>query len=330
MNAALMTACGEPEVMQYGQITRPKIEKDSQVLVRLKAAGVNPVDTKIRQGYLPVQEFPAILGCDGAGIIEAIGAEVKHLQISDEVYFFHAGLGTLPGNYAEYTVLDERYVVKKPESIDFVEAAAAPLVLITAWESLHDRACIKAGQTVLIHAGAGGVGHVAIQIAKLAGARVLATVSSKEKADFVGSLGADEAILYKDNDFVSEVMRLTKDVGADIVMDNVGGALFQNSFSAVRHYGDLVSLLLPGNDVDWTTARMRNLRISLDLMLTPFLLGLEDRLLRQKEIMEHCSELLESKKLKLHVSKTFKLEQVAEAHKQIETGSTTGKIVLKI
>ncbi len=252
------------------------------------------------------------------------------MSAGDEVYFFHGGLGTLPGNYAEYTVLDQRYVLPKPASLSFVEAAAAPLVLVTAWEALYDRACIRAGQTLLVHAGAGGMGHVAIQLAKLAGAKVFATVGSREKAEFVAALGADEAILYKEGDFVAEVMRLTGNVGADIVMDNVGGPLFQQSFAAVRHYGDLVSLLLPDSEVDWKEARMRNLRISLELVLGPFYFGLEDRLARHREILENCSALMESGQLRLHVSRTFRLEQVADAHRQIESGSTTGKIVLEI
>lgn len=328
MKAILMTKTGGPEVLELRQVDQPVISHPRQVLVRIMAAGVNPVDTKIRTSA--VETLPAILGCDGAGTVAEIGSEVESLHPGDAVYFFHAGLGTLPGNYAEYTVIDERSVIAKPETIDFIHAAAAPLVLLTAWESLHDRACIKSGQTVLIHAGAGGVGHVAIQLAKQAGAKVFATVGSAEKAEFVRSLGADEAINYKDVDFVEAVMALTDGIGVDIVMDNVGGPLFQASFPAVRYYGDLVTLLQPDNQVDWTEARLRNLRISLEIMLTPFRFGLQDALLHQKQILENCAKLIDTGKLKIHVSKVLPLEHAVEAHRIIETGSTTGKIVLAV
>lgn len=328
MKAMLMTKPGGPEVLELRQVDKPVINHPRQVLVRIKAAGVNPVDTKIR--ISKIKPLPAILGCDGAGTVAEIGSEVESLHPGDAVYFFHAGLGTLPGNYAEYTVIDERSVIRKPETIDFIHAAAAPLVLLTAWESLHDRARIKSGQTVLIHAGAGGVGHVAIQLAKQAGAKVFATVGSTEKAAFVRSLGADEAINYKDVDFVDAVMALTDGIGVDIAMDNVGGPLFQASFRAVRYYGDLVTLLQPNNQVDWTEARMRNLRISLEIMLTPFRFDLQDALLHQKQILENCAKLIDTGKLNIHVSKVLPLQDAVEAHRMIETGSTTGKIVLAV
>ncbi len=275
-----------------------------------------------------MERLPAILGCDGAGTVAEAGAGVKEFRPGDDVYFFYGGLGTGPGNYAEYIVIDEKSAVRKPASLDYVHAAAAPLVLLTAWESLHDRARIKAGQTLLIHAGAGGVGHIAIQLAKIAGARVLTTVGSAEKAAFVRSLGADEAILYKETDFVDAVMDLTRGEGVDIAMDNVGGPLFQATFPAVRYYGDLVTLLQPGREVDWTAARMRNLRISLEIMLTPFRFGLAGALRHQKQILEECARLIDKGLLKIHVGRTLPLAQAAEAHRMIEAGSTTGKIVL--
>ncbi|MFQ5659889.1 MAG: zinc-dependent alcohol dehydrogenase family protein [Gammaproteobacteria bacterium] len=330
MKAVVMTGVGGPEVLEVRTLDKPIIKNPNEVLVRLKAAGVNPLDTKLRQGFYPIDELPAVLGCDGAGSVEAVADGVESVNPGDEVYFCHAGLGTLPGNYAEFTVVDEKFVAPKPASIDFSHAAAAPLVLLTAWESLHDRARIKTGQTVLIHAGAGGVGHVAIQLAKQAGARVLATVGSPEKGEFVRSLGAEEAILYKEQDFVEAVMTLTHGSGVDMVMDNVGGPVFQASFPAVRYYGDIVTLLPPGEQVDWHVARWRNLRISLEIMLTPFRFGLADAVLHQKQILVECASLIDQGALKIHVSQTLPLEQAAEAHRLIETGSTTGKLVLKI
>ncbi|MCA1991991.1 MAG: alcohol dehydrogenase catalytic domain-containing protein, partial [Coleofasciculus sp. S288] len=197
MKAVLMTAAGEPEVLQLQDVPQPKLQNDTQILVRLHAAGVNPIDTKLRQrGTFYPDQMPAILGCDGAGVVEAAGSNVQRFRVGDEVYFCAGGLGKSgTGNYAQYTVVDERLVALKPTSLSFSEAAAAPLVLITAWESLYDRGRLEAGRKVLIHAGAGGVGHVAIQLAKLRGTEVCTTVGSQEKARLVRQLGADHPIL---------------------------------------------------------------------------------------------------------------------------------------
>jgi NADPH2:quinone reductase len=188
MKAVLMTAAGEPEVLQLQEVPEPQIQNDTEILVRLQAAGVNPLDTKLRRrGTFYSDQMPAILGCDGAGVVEAVGANVQRFRVGDEVYFCGGGLGAKLGNYAEMAVVDEQFVAHKPTSLSFAEAAAAPLVLITAWEALYDRGRLEPGQRVLIHAGAGGVGHVAIQLAKLRGAEVCTTVSSQDKARLVVS-----------------------------------------------------------------------------------------------------------------------------------------------
>jgi len=240
------------------------------------------------------------------------------------------GIGTGPGNYAEYIVLDESLVARKPASCDFIHAAALPLVFITAWEALHDRARIQSGQTVLIHAGAGGVGHVAIQVAKAAGAKVCTTISSEEKAMFVKNLGADFIINYKQQDFVDAVMQWTDGMGVDIAMDNVGGNLIEATFPAVKHFGDIVTLLQVPDNMDWTVARQRNLRFSFEIMLTPLLFSLEEALRHQTRILDQCTKLVDEKRLHVHVSDVLSLEQAALAHQKIESGSTTGKIVLQI
>ena len=246
------------------------------------------------------------------------------------MYFFHGGTGLKQGNYAEYTVLDERFIARKPKSIDFIHAAAAPLVLITAWESLFDRAELTEGQTVLIHAGAGGVGHVAIQLAKQAGAKICTTVSSDDKAKFVSDLGADLAINYKEQDFVEAVMDWTDGQGVDIAMDNVGGPLIEATFPAIKHYGDMVTLLQADTNVDWTVARMRNIRFSMEIMLSPVLFNLIEAQCHQTEILEKCAQFFDNNELSIHVSNTLPLENTIDAHKMIEAGSTTGKIVLTI
>lgn len=330
MQAIVMTSAGGPEVLQVQELPQPGIEHDTDMLVRLKAAGVNPIDTKVRTNPNPHPvELPLVLGCDGAGVVEAVGAGVKRFKPGDEVYFSRCPTHGHSGTYAEYCVVDERNSAHKPSSLSFVEAAAAPLVMITAWESLFDRAHLEPGQRVLIHAGAGGVGHVAIQLAKHAGAKVCTTVSA-EKIVFVKALGSDKVILYKDGNFVSAVLEWTDQQGVDVVLDTVGGATFEQSFAAVRCYGDLVTLLQPGPEMNWAIARQRNLRISLEVMLTPMYLGLEEAQRHQAEILKQCATLLDAGKLKIHVTKTFPLAHAAEAHRHIEAGSTSGKIVLTI
>ncbi|MFZ5594057.1 MAG: zinc-dependent alcohol dehydrogenase family protein [Pseudomonadota bacterium] len=329
MKAIMMTAVGGPGVLQLRKIEKPALRRDSDLLIRLKAAGVNPVDTKLRgRGTYYPGRLPAILGCDGAGIVEASGPAAQRFKPGDEVYFCNGGIGGEPGNYAEYTVIDERYAARKPASLSFAQAAAAPLALITAWESLHDRGHLQAGQKVLIHAGAGGVGHVAIQLAKIAGARVCTTVGSVAKADFVRGLGADEAILYKQTDFVQAVLDWSDGKGIDLALDTVGGKTFGATFSAVRFYGDLVTLLQPGAETDWKEARQRNLRVSYELMLSPMYYGLTEAQQHQAGILEQCATLFDTGKLKIALTRTFPLDEAAKAHQWLEQGSATGKIAL--
>jgi NADPH:quinone reductase and related Zn-dependent oxidoreductases len=219
MKAMMMTATGNADVLELHNIDEPEISTATQLKIKLKAAGVNPVDTKIRRnGLLYDKPLPVVLGCDGAGEIIECGSAVSQFKPGDKVWFCHGGLGREQGNYAEYTVIDQRWVSLMPQTASFIEAAALPLVLITAWGGLFDRGGLQAGQTVLIHAGAGGVGHVAIQLAKIKGAKVITTVSSAQKAEFVKSIGADAAILYTQSDFAKTVNELTEGKGADVVL----------------------------------------------------------------------------------------------------------------
>ncbi len=331
MKAMRMTAPGGPEVLQSVTLDEPSIQKNTQVKVRLMAAGVNPIDTKLRKrGLFFPDALPAILGCDGAGVITEVGAAVVHYQPGDEVYFCHGGLGREPGNYAQYTVLDAAHISRKPQTLNFSEAAAAPLVMITAWEALFDRARLQPQQTVLIHAGAGGVGHVAIQLAKHAGARVITTVSDAIKAEFVKSLGADVVILYPDTDFVQVCKQLTGGRGVDVALDTVGGEVFRQTIPAVAHYGDLVTLLDPGPDIVWKEARTRNLRIGFEVVLTPLLTDLPVATLHHVDILDRCASLIDLGDLDIVLGKTFNLTDAALAHALVETGHMQGKVVLTI
>ncbi|MEO1430762.1 MAG: zinc-dependent alcohol dehydrogenase family protein [Cyanobacteria bacterium J06632_19] len=331
MKAVLMTAPGSPEVLQMREIPNPLPPQNTELLVRIKAAGINPIDTKLRKrGTFYADKMPAILGCDGAGIVEAVGNQVKDFRVGDEVYFCNGGIGDRQGNYAEFTTVEERFVAAKRKSVSFIEAAAAPLVLITAWEALYERGRLEPGEKVLIHAGAGGVGHVAIQLAKLKGADVCTTVSSQEKADFVKSLGADYVINYKENDFAKAVLDWTNGEGVDLAFDTVGGETFEKTFPATRVYGDIVTILQPSDATNWKIARGRNLRIGLELMLTPMLQGIVEAQAHHGEILAECAKLMDEGKLKICVNRTFGLSEVAEAHQLLEAGSMIGKLVIGI
>jgi NADPH2:quinone reductase len=270
-----------------------------------------------------------VLGCDGAGIVIETGAQVSRFKTGDKVWFCHGGLGREQGNYAEYTVIDERWASLMPKSFSFIEAAASPLVLITAWGALFDRGNLQAGQTVLIHAGAGGVGHVAIQLAKLKGAKIITTVSSEQKAEFAKSLGADEVIIYTRDGFADAVNRITAGKGADLVIDTVGSAVFKESIPATAHFGRLITLLDPGQ-LNLGEARMRNLLIGFELMLTPMLRDLDEARDRHIEILKQCADWAEQGLIKVHIGKQLPLKSAVEAHQLIESGHTTGKIVLTV
>ncbi|MBX9637897.1 MAG: zinc-binding dehydrogenase [Nitrosomonas sp.] len=330
MKASYFNTGGTTEVLQYGEVESLSQCGDKQVLVRIKAAGINPIDCKIRTApqRFPVT-FPVILGCDGAGIVESVGTQVKNFQPGDEVYFSQPGFNNRQGTYTEYVLVDASLLALKPRSLSFEQAAAVPLVFITAWEALHDRARITNGQTVLIHAGAGGVGHAAIQLAKLAGATVITTVSSA-KADFARQLGADLVINYRTQDVIAEVLRWTNGMGVDIAFDTVGPAVLQSCFRCVKPYGDVVTILQPSPDTDWSEARKRNVRFSLELMLSPVLLELEEAKRYQGEILRQCAALFDENKLTVKIARTFALADAAAAQQFLEQDHPTGKLVMVV
>jgi len=337
MKAVVVHAAGSSEVLQIQDVQQPETCGADEVLVKVMAAGVNPVDTKLRaNGVFFEDAYPAILGCDGAGYIEKIGADVNHVQVGDAVYYCYGGLGQRSevgdsvGNYAEYAVVKAAYVAQKPRALDFDSAAAAPLALISAWEALFDRACIRSEQKVLIHAGAGGVGHLAIQLAKLAGAEVATTVSSDEKAAFVKELGADKVINYKQENVSEALLDWTQGLGVDVAFDTVGGQAFKQLVPAMRLYGDLVSLLQFPEDTDWKTLRIKNVRLSQVLMLTPMLEQSNALGEHHAAILEQCGQFFDEKKLLVYVDETLPLEDARLAHDSIETGHQSGKIVLQM
>lgn len=330
MKAILATAPGNTDVLQLRDIPQPELPSPYHLRVKLAAAGVNPIDTKLRANpiYFP-DKLPAILGCDGAGVVEAIGSSVMRFKIGDPVIFCNGGIGDEPGNYAEFTTVHEDFCAAKPSTLSLEDSAALPLVFITAWESLIERARLQTSQTVLIHAAAGGVGHIAVQIAHRLGARIAVTVGDDTKAEFARSLGAEKIINYKTQDFVQETLGWTGGRGVDVVFDTVGGETFLKSLNAARVYGKVVSLLsTPMSLADMQLARMRNLTLGYDLMLTPQAMKLTDDRIHQRKILEQGTAMVDAGKLKVHISHRLPLEQVAEAHRLIEAGGMVGKIVL--
>jgi NADPH2:quinone reductase len=331
MNAVVMQAPGGADVLQHREFPAPVIRHDTDVLVRLRAAGLNPIDAKLRQNpgsY--AMPLPAVLGFDGAGVVEATGKAVSRFSPGDEVYFCHPSFGGRSGCYASSTVVPEILLARKPARLSFTEAAAVPLALITAWESLFDRADVQAGQKVLVHGGAGGVGHLAIQLAKQAGAVVCATVSSQAKARFVNSLGAEEAVFYREEDFVQAVLRWSGGQGVEVALDTVGGQTFEHTFPAVRYGGRVVTLLQPASGTNWGIARQRNLGIGLELMLSPTYLEIPQAQRAQSRILEECATRFDTGELRVGVMHTYPLKEAAQAHQELERGMRIGKLVLEI
>jgi NADPH:quinone reductase len=329
MRGVLMTAVGGPDVLKVVELPEPEIVSDHDVVVRLRAAGINPVDAKLRASGTIGGTLPAILGWDGAGTVERIGASVSRLKPGDDVYFCDGGFGPTPGTYQEAKVIDERYLARKPAHLSFAEAAGAPLVTITAWEAQHGRARVIAGQLVLVQAGAGGVGHMSVQIARLAGARVATTVSGGEKTALASSLGAELCIDYRNDDVGRRLRAWTGIDGADVVHDTVGGPTFTSSFSLVRPYGDLVSNVeSPWEEEAIKAMHDRNLRVSFTWMPAPSVFGWPEHRERQRAILEEAAPLFDSSDLRIVIGATFPLDRAADAHRALEAGVVVGKAVL--
>lgn len=333
MKAIMLTGAGGTDKLKLMEVPEPTLQGPHDVLVRLHAAGLNPVDWKLRRrgGFYP-DRLPLILGCDGAGVVAQMGQEVTRFQEGDEVYFFNGGIGgDEQGNYAEWTVVHEDYLAPKPQTLTMVEAASVPLVWLTAWESLFDRYHLRTGDTVLIHGGAGGVGYIAVQIAKQAGAIVFTTISSPAKAAFATQMGADQCINYKEQDFVAELMAVTHGRGVDMVFDVIGGQVFADSFPATRIYGHVVTLdEIAISNEEAALAKLRNLSLSYELMLTPMHFKMHASRVRQTEMLEEAARLIDAGAVKVVVNNVFPLEEIARAHKVVEEGHSIGKTVIQI
>ncbi|MES1187215.1 MAG: zinc-dependent alcohol dehydrogenase family protein [Myxococcales bacterium] len=314
MKASIIRAFGGADRFELADMPKP-VPGPKQVLVRVAATSVNPVDYKIRQnGAWAGIPMPAILGYDAAGVVEATGSQTSRLKVGDEV-FYSARIFGRQGTYAEYHVEDEEIVAIKPASLSWEQAAAIPLAGITAYDSVISFFHTKPGDTVLIHAGAGGVGHFAVQLAKAAGARVLAT-GRAANTDLIKSLGADEVIDYQNTDFADEVLRLTDGRGVDAAFDTVGGTTVSRSIKAVRAYGKLATVVSLEGPLGGM--QPKNLTLYFGFM-------------ERTEAKIHAMATLVSRgQLRPLIDSVFPLEQVAAAQTKLEAGGIKGKVVIRI
>lgn len=325
MTAAVVNAANGP--FELVQASRP-VAAAGEVLVRVCSSGVNPLDTKIRAGVAAHarHELPAILGIDLAGTIVAVGEGVTGFAIGDDVFGMTGGVGGIQGSLAEYAAVDARLIAHKPTNLSMRQAAALPLAVITAWEGLVDRARVGAGQRVLVQGGAGGVGHVAVQLARAYGAEVFATGTANDH-DIIARFGATP-IDYRSEDVADYVARHTGGEGFDIIYDTVGGATLDASFVAARRFGHVVSVL------GWGTHALAPLSFkggtySGVFTLLPLLTGIGRE--HHGEILRAAAALVEAGKLAPYLDpRTFSLSTADEAHAAVSLGQAAGKIVIDI
>lgn len=327
MKAVLLNSYANGAPLQPGEAPKPAV-KPGHVLVKIAASSVNTVDTKIRKmgkagGLAP--ETPAILGMDFAGTVEAVGEGVSGFVAGDEVYGCAGGLGDLPGTLAEYICADSRLMAHKPKNLSMREAAALPLVAITAYEGVT-RAGVKPGQKVLVHGGSGGVGHVALQLAKHLGAEVYSTGGGAPQLELIERLGAT-GINYKTETVGDYVAKHTGGTGFDVVFDTVGDRNMLNSFEAVKLNGDVVTTTTMC-DLDLTSAHLKGLTLHIVFMLIPMIhdAGREEH----AEILRNVKKIVESGALSpvLDASR-FALDQASDAHAHLESGNAMGKVVIE-
>ena len=313
MRAVILTEAGGTENFSIEEIAIPEI-KPKEVLVKVHAIAINPVDMKTRKGgafLAKLQEqTPVILGWDISGEVQAVGEDVSSFKPGDEVF----GMVNFPGNgraYAEYVAAPEEHLALKPKNISHEEAVATTLAALTAWQVLVHEAKLSQGQQVLIHAAAGGVGHFAVQIAKHLGAKVIGTASASNE-DFLMEIGVDVPIDYKSSNFEDQIEQV------DIVLDPIGGETTERSLQTLKKGGILVSIV--GGVKDHLNSIIEEKGITAKNYLVH----------SSGSDMKQLAELLEKGIIKPHISQRFSFEEIAEAHHQIESGRTRGKIVLTL
>ncbi len=325
MRAILLNDFGQPDVMAWGECPVPE-PKDDEVLIRVQAAGINRADTMQRQGkYPPPEGASAILGMEVAGEITALGTSVQRWKIGDRVMALLAG-----GGYAEYATAPEGQCLPVPENLTMIEAAALPEALATVWANLFEAGGLKTGETALIHGGSSGIGSFAIQMGKLHGAKIFATAGTAEKCEVCRKLGADLVINHREQDFVAEILRATKGRGVDVVLDMVGGDYVPRNLEALAPRGRHVSI---------ATQKGRSVSIDLRLVMQKQLV-ITGSTLRARPPQEKARLLraieaqalpwVASGRLNPLIYNDYKINNVVEAHKVMESGAHFGKLVFEV
>ncbi len=315
MRAMVITRFGTTDVFAERDMKKPSAGV-GELLVRVEASGTNPVEAKIRKhGHWAAIEPPAVLGYDVSGVVEQIGEGISDFKVGDEVYYTPEIYKNQLGSYAEYNVVKASIAAHKPKSLSHVEAAAVPLAGGTAWEAIVRRLRVSVGETILIHGGAGGVGSFAVQVARAAGCRVIATAGSANQ-DTLKNLGVDLPVDYSKQDWKQVCLEATDSQGVDAVFDTVGGELITESLSITKPFGNLAGIL--GFRGDLTEAYRKNLTLH----------GVF--LVRERKRLQQMAIAIDQGKIKPLVDKVLPLEQVAKAHERLDSGHGRGKIVLKI
>jgi NADPH2:quinone reductase len=317
MKAHVLTAFGGPECFELRTVPKP-LPKSNEVLVRVCATSINPVDYQIRRGdYQDLVQLPAVIGVDVSGVIEAVGEAETEFEVGDEVFYSPKLFGE-PGSYAEYHAADAAIVAKKPTRLSHAEACCFPLAGGTAWDCLVTRGNLRMGESVLIHAGAGGVGSIAVQLAKATGAYVFATCGAKN-VDFVHELGADRVIDYANEDYVTIVNHETRGLGVDLVVDTVGGETIPLGATVARQtVGRIVSIVDSATPLNLLEAWARNLTIH--FVMTP----------QYRAKLESLAQLIDRGLLQPVIDSIMPWEQIARGHERLERGGIRGKIVMQL
>lgn len=322
MKAIQVQTPGGPETLQLVDVPKPQ-PGPQQALVRIAASGVNFIDVYFRIG-LYKSDFPIALGSEAAGTVEAVGEGVTEIAPGDRVAYV-----MVRGSYAEYAVVPASMLVKIPGHVDFQTAAASMLQGMTAHYLTHSTYPLKSGETCLVHAAAGGTGALIVQMAKMLGARVIGTVSTADKARVAQQVGADETILYTQQEFDVEVKRLTAGRGVDVVYDSVGKTTFEKSLNSLRPRGTVALFGQSSGSVPAFDPSILNGKGSLYLTrpsLAHYLLTREELLWRAGDVLEW----IESGRLKLRIARTYPLAEAAQAHRDLEGRKTAGKLVLAV
>ncbi|MBF0155521.1 MAG: zinc-dependent alcohol dehydrogenase family protein [Magnetococcales bacterium] len=328
MKAMLLDSYGSAATFRLAEVARPQV-KPGHVLLRVVATSVNPIDVKIRTLGLPLApELPAILHGDVAGVVEEVGLGVTGFQPGDEVFGCVGGVKGSGGALAEYLLADACLLAHRPTSCSLAECAALPLVTLTAWEGLIDRANIRPGDPVLVHAGAGGVGHIALQLARLRGAVVTTTVSSPGKAKLARELGADHTIDYRTTSVADQVRHTPQGLGFSLVFDTVGMNTLDASFQAVRPGGTVVTCVARSTH-DLSALHAKGVSLHVVFMLLPLLTG-QGRA-HQGDVLRRTAALVDAGRLRplLH-PRQFSLAEIQQAHAVVAEGKAMGKVLVRV